>query len=122
MTGVILGWWSVQIAIASTHFNERRLTWERIHVGQATVEWPNDNVVETLRTCQGTYGVADYGDVYSTGMRREAEAAGFVAFAHHHSAFRMVPPSTLQVYLDTDVDYYRCANSASSGQADKVGQ
>lgn len=122
LTGLVMGWWSIQIAVASTHFNERRLAWERLHVGQATVEWPNDDVVETLRSCQGTYGVADYGDAYSIGMRRDAEAAGFVSFARYQSVFHVVPPSTLQVYLDTDVDYYRCAHPAVLGQAEEIGK
>ena len=122
MTGLVMGWWSIQIAVANTHLNERRLDWETAHVGKVSVNWPNDDVVGALRTCEGVYGVADYGDAYSIEMRREAEAAGFVPFAHYDSVFHIVPTSTLQTYLDPDVDYYNCLRPVIPVRRDETGR
>jgi hypothetical protein len=106
-----MGYWSVQIALASAERPAaRRAQWEAADIhAPVTYFWSGDRNAAELPSCSGLLGIPDLNDDFSRRLLDRVRATGRREVGHYVSRFSIVPTSTLLTYLDMDVYYFTCA-------------
>lgn len=108
---LLMTYWSVSIAQLAATRGSQMTEWEQANFGpnltySVTRTWPNIDTRGFLARCgQGIVGVNDFGDDTS---RRIMEEIGDKPIATRKGRFSLLPTSTLNVYLETTVNYYQC--------------
>jgi hypothetical protein len=109
---VPMGYWSVQIALASAEPPAaRRAQWQAAHINEPTTYFwtAEQNIAEQLPNCSGLLAIPYLNDDFSRRLLDYVRASGRKEVAHYVSRFSLVPTSTLHTYLDTDIYYFTCA-------------
>ena len=111
---LVMTYWSFQIDRASLWPAQRLTKWQIRNAVSPTSVWPWNNPTQAAQTCNGIVGIRDYGDGYSKLVATEFANSGAQIVKRYVSVFHYLPTSTLQTYLDFDVNYYLCRNDESA--------
>lgn len=107
---VPMTFWSVQIAAQSRWDFSARAEWETANIGSKIYYQWVYTPIDNSKTCSGVLGALDYNDDYSALFMAQRRDEGFKEIARFRGLFSIVPTSTLQTYLSSDVVYFSCPN------------
>jgi hypothetical protein len=107
---VLMMYWSVHFAYSFGTAHARESRFEMATFGELIPKyWKIENLDSLLSTCTGIAGLMDYNDDLSQKMIDDARA---LPVAHFTSVYTALPTSTIQTYLEADVNYYKCTPAA----------
>jgi hypothetical protein len=104
---VLMMYWSFHTAYIFANLDKNERQFELANLGvEVPRVWPLDGLDAYLETCTGMVAVHDFYDDHSRKIISEAQA---VPIARFESVFAMLPTSTMHTYLESGLQYYRCA-------------